>query len=208
MKKKIYVAGEKWNRLTLVRPTTEKYRGSILWEATCDCGNSTKVVPFNVKCGQKKSCGCLIADTARIQGKKNAIQGRKYDPVITSARRVWQVNYGDCNDFDLFLKLSQDNCYYCNRPPHRTYNAASTAVGKRYTDGYQLEHGDFTYNGMDRIDSSRGHTIDNVVSCCFDCNKAKSALTQDDFLKLVELIYHNLIDHATDMPMVVQRQAG
>ena len=28
--------------------------------------------------------------------------------------------------------------------------------------------------GLDRADSARGYTRDNVVTCCFDCNSLKS----------------------------------
>lgn len=34
--------------------------------------------------------------------------------------------------------------------------------------------GDINKIGCDRIDNSKGHTIDNVVPCCVDCNKARS----------------------------------
>ena len=34
--------------------------------------------------------------------------------------------------------------------------------------------GDTNKIGCDRIDNSKGHTIDNVVPCCVDCNKARS----------------------------------
>jgi hypothetical protein len=38
------------------------------------------------------------------------------------------------------------------------------------------------YNGLDRVDSTRGYSMDNVVPCCKRCNFAKSDQTVDDFL--------------------------
>jgi len=39
--------------------------------------------------------------------------------------------------------------------------------------------------GLDRIDSSRGYTDDNVQSCCIICNAMKSDLNEQDFLNRV-----------------------
>ena len=81
-------------------------------------------------------------------------------------------------DFSLnkehFTKLITDNCFYCGLEPSTlkstvTYN--------------------FYYNGIDRVDSNKGYTEDNCVTCCFNCNKAKWALTEKDFLNHIERIY-------------------
>jgi len=38
-----------------------------------------------------------------------------------------------------------------------------------------------TMGGLDRIDSSKGYTVDNVVSCCAECNRIKGdSLTYDE----------------------------
>jgi hypothetical protein len=36
--------------------------------------------------------------------------------------------------------------------------------------------------GLDRIDSSIGYTLNNVVSCCRNCNYAKRLLSADEFV--------------------------
>lgn len=110
--------------------------------------------------------------------------------MISSARIAWS-HYKDC-PFDVFLAMSQKPCYYCGRQPYRTYNA-STSHSKRarYTSDDQVREGNFTYNGLDRIDSSKGHTLDNIVTCCSECNYAKLAMSQEKFLSLVEMIYLN-----------------
>lgn len=45
-------------------------------------------------------------------------------------------------------------------------------------------------NGIDRIDSSKGYTIDNCVSCCPLCNQMKSNIDQNMFLTQIEKIYN------------------
>jgi len=36
--------------------------------------------------------------------------------------------------------------------------------------------------GLDRIDNSKGYTIDNVVPCCKICNRMKMNLNKDEFI--------------------------
>lgn len=61
--------------------------------------------------------------------------------------------------FEEFKKFREDNksCYYCG-------------------DGLPL-YG----SGMDRIDNGKGYTLDNVVPCCFKCNKIRNnSLTSEE----------------------------
>lgn len=51
-----------------------------------------------------------------------------------------------------------------------------------------LENGTISYNGLDRIDSSKGYTIDNVVPCNHKINMAKNDDTTEDFLAWVKQI--------------------
>jgi hypothetical protein len=110
---------------------------------------------------------------------------RKYHPKISSARQLWKNHYKEC-EFDTFLALSQMNCYYCGRPPQKTFNLSNS---KKWHSAVFQQHGDFTYNGLDRVDSSKGHYKDNVVPCCCDCNWAKNDMPQEEFFELVDLIY-------------------
>ena len=44
------------------------------------------------------------------------------------------------------------------------------------------------FNGIDRVDSMGGYTLNNVVSCCFICNRMKGALDNITFIKRIEHI--------------------
>ncbi len=51
---------------------------------------------------------------------------------------------------------------------------------------------DSAYNGIDRLDNRHGYEAGNVVSCCHDCNRAKSDKTLDEFRAWVSLVYDTL----------------
>lgn len=44
-------------------------------------------------------------------------------------------------------------------------------------------------NGIDRIDNNEDYLIGNVVSCCFKCNKMKSAYSVEEFLTHIKKIH-------------------
>ena len=180
----------KIHRLKFLKPTEQRRRDGVLWEVECDCGNQTLATPADVKGGRNKSCGCMAAEhraTLHTSPKSHRFETR-YTPIVALAKIVWRGyrsrekdrGYGDeILDFDSFYSLSQEQCYYCGRPPSNSFNLKG--------DDQKAEP--FIYNGIDRIDSSKGHIIDNVVPCCKICNWMKSDLTLDEFLDQIESIY-------------------
>jgi len=157
--------GEKHGMLTFVKPTNKKLHDRQAWECICDCGRITYAVANEVVSGNVKSCGCL-ADSKRYN-----------DPSIRTAHIVHNRYKDGGLDFPTFYALSQQPCDYCGRLPHRSYNR-----GKR-------KGGEFTYNGLDRVDNNKAHTVDNVVPCCWDCNDMKGSRTRDEFISHIERIH-------------------
>ncbi len=37
--------------------------------------------------------------------------------------------------------------------------------------------------GIDRVDSKKGYQVNNIISCCTDCNKIKNSKTLNNFIK-------------------------
>lgn len=178
---KKYIPGQKINRLTTV-----SYNCGI-WNCVCECGNKISVKTDALTCGNTKSCGCLKKEISSKNSTNLIKSRRKNEPSIASARRVWR-NY--CNKdincnliFKEFMLLSQQNCNYCGVEPHTKYNYFSIASSRGSIKS--KNEGSFIYNGLDRIDSSKYHTIDNVVTCCFNCNRAKNNRSVKDFLEWV-----------------------
>lgn len=51
-------------------------------------------------------------------------------------------------------------------------------------------HPVFLYTGLDRIDSSKGYSSDNIQPCCKWCNYAKRERPEEDFLLWVEKVHN------------------
>ena len=59
------LTGQKFGRLTVIKSTSERKNGCIVWECQCDCGNIVKVSSHSLKTGNTKSCGCLNLQKAK-----------------------------------------------------------------------------------------------------------------------------------------------
>ena len=57
-----------------------------------------------------------------------------------------------------------------------------------YCGGYSDELNGVKFNGVDRIDSSQGYTVENSVPCCGMCNQMKMFYDLHDFLEHAKAI--------------------
>jgi len=144
----------------------------------------------------KIRCACGIDKIVRLGDWKLARIGscgrgcqfstsRKQDPIITSAKTIFRTNYQDGNlTFEMFYLLSQQNCFYCGKSPSNKWNSFSTPSAETSSQ-FSIENGMFIYNGLDRINSFKPHNLDNVVSACINCNRAKAEKSQEEFIQWI-----------------------
>jgi hypothetical protein len=78
-----------------------------------------------------------------------------------------------------FIGLITSPCDYCGQPPSQ----------KLWQGVADKERQVFRWNGLDRIDSTKGYTEENVVPCCKTCNELKSDKTREEFLSAIEAIH-------------------
>ncbi len=136
------------------------------WRCECACGGETTVRCSTLLNRNTKSCGCFRGRPMEYgRSARNSVLYR-YKRNAEQAGRDWQIND------ELFDALTTNNCHYCGNPP--------TNVHRLYTGV-----GEFRYNGIDRKNSELGYTPENVVSCCKECQKAKSSTPYEQFLSLL-----------------------
>jgi hypothetical protein len=189
MKKKNLV-GQKFGKLTVISEETfTKYNDSRAhWNCLCECGEIITVDTNHLTTGNTKSCGCLKIEVMSepIKLRKFTTSNKKFEPNIASARRVWKSYcYQDkqCNlTFDQWLQISQEPCFYCGITQYNKYNYF---LLKKDASQEAKDKGSFSYNGLDRIDSSLPHILNNVVSSCPICNRAKSERTIGEFYQYI-----------------------
>lgn len=185
MSKFIDLTNQKFNRLTVISQA-KSIKGRIAWLCQCDCGNIKVIRAENLRDKTTKSCGCLNIDINIDRGYNMGISNSKYHPRETTARRVWKKRYNDGISFDDFLHISQMNCHYCGAIPNNEQNAA---LEDKKSSQFAKDNGTFIYNGLDRIDSSLPHIMNNIVPCCKWCNYAKRERSVAEFEIWIEQVY-------------------
>jgi hypothetical protein len=158
------------------------------WKCLCDCGKFCFSTGAHLRQGRMKSCGCKKSLPHGEASLNNLYSSYKY-----RAENVIEVPFQ--LTMDEFRLLTSKNCYYCNVPPLQEAKGSprKRKKNKNREPRIQKYNGIYLYNGIDRIDSSKGYTIDSVRTCCGICNKAKRDLKEEDFkLWILRLISYQL----------------
>jgi hypothetical protein len=188
--KKENLLNQKFGRLlVLAEAAPVGVRKRPAWLCQCDCGNQKIVKSEELKNGDTKSCGCLNQEKRKERAHKLYAPIIKYHPSEATARRVWRANYQDGISFEDFYRICQMDCHYCGAKPNNVQNSATQ---DKKSSQYAKDNGDFTYNGLDRVDSSLPHTVENIVPCCKWCNYAKRERTTVEFDVWAEQLYQTL----------------
>jgi hypothetical protein len=103
-------------------------------------------------CSRAKSAAYAAENRENIRARRNTTPRGRY---VTYKNGAKARNISFDLSFDQFMEFWQADCSYCGRP--------------------------IPTIGLDRIDSSKGYELDNVVSCCARCNRMKMDSTTEDW---------------------------
>jgi hypothetical protein len=168
------ISGQKFYRLLAIKPVEILRNRNIGWEFLCDCGNIAIKVPADVKRGHTKSCGCLYKESRKwgYKSKGEAALNKIYYQYKKRSKGVFGFTKNE------FQEITQQDCYYCGIKPNQEVRV-------------QSDSGSYFYNGIDRVDNSKGYTKENSVPCCWKCNKAKHNMTEKEFLTWISSVYNH-----------------
>ena len=170
----------KYGKLTVLNQAKNKKSGKAAWFCRCECGNFTIVSGVNLRNANTKSCGCLLGETTSKRNKLRRKKETDFNNFLSNLKK-------SARERNLELSLSNkqirdlitQSCYYCDAEPRvHKYN-------KNFQDY-------LPYNGIDRIDNSKGYILNNVVPCCSICNYMKRTLSKSEFEDHIIKIYNHL----------------
>ena len=103
-KVKFDISGQKYHRLTAIKPIRTKSR-DVKWLFRCDCGNEILIRSTSAKNGNTKSCGCLKLTSKKTHGLSN-----------TRFYRQWQSMHqrvkGNIKNSKHYTKLKIEKDWY------------------------------------------------------------------------------------------------
>ena len=175
--------GKKYGRLAVLSRAGSRNKKAV-WSCRCECGAEVAVLGRNLRSGATQSCGCLQKEGAakRMRARALPFGEAAFNALIIdlrcSAKRrgyIWNLTNAQIK------QLTSRSCHYCGVEP-----------SQKRSNSYQY-NGAYLYNGLDRINSEKGYTIDNIVPCCKTCNYAKRTMTQDKFLAWISRVYAHSI---------------
>lgn len=159
--------GQRFGALVALGEAGRDGKSQIYWEFRCDCGNIRVDQVSSVAPHKRASCGCLYRQPLGVSAGRQRY--RVYASTAKKSGRVFALSFED------FYALSQQPCHYCGALPSRQHAPLSVKGRPNY-------HGEFVYNGIDRLDNTVGYVVENCVPCCWDCNHAKGAKTYAEFV--------------------------
>ena len=190
----INLVGKKFGRLKVVARSKEKgNRQQVKWNCLCDCGRKHLITGESLRSGKSKSCGCLLRESRYVKNKNIDREKAMLLLLYSPLKKRHRNKFGNENyiDFNIFKKLSLSNCFYCNSKPSNTQPDVRYETRRGKKEKLTITNFVLKYNGIDRIDSSRGYVSGNVLPCCKNCNTAKNILTQTQFKEFIKKVYEH-----------------
>lgn len=172
------IIGQRFTHLIVVSYSHTQNGKIAWWNCICDCGNKTIVRGKDLRRNTTRSCGCYkIEQTKRYNSLEPGEAGfnvlfKRYLKDCKKKKRNFELTKEE------FKNLTKKCCFYCGKQPYRVIQPLHISTA-------------YIYNGIDRIDSNKDYTVNNVVSCCKDCNLMKNNLDIYEFIQQITLIYNN-----------------
>lgn len=175
------MTGYRCGMLTVVRPGSYRKgaRGAkaFHWVCRCDCGNEVEVRLDNLcdTSRKNKTCGCgRSGKNSSIWKGCGDLSGEKWNQIIKAARS---------RDLKVTVTIEEVWELYQRQDGKCALTGWDLIIYKRGGSASRA-----TTASLDRIDSSKGYTLDNIQWVHKWANIAKMALPQEDFINMCKAI--------------------
>lgn len=143
------------------------------WKCQCQCGNIREIETHNLTSGQSKSCGCLRFERASKNNGAwtgyNELSGSHWATILNNAKtRNISVFITIKEAWDQFVKQGR--------------KCALSGIELKFSTRRRKMIQDTTAS-LDRIDSSKAYTIDNIQWVHKETNLMKRGMINESFIQ-------------------------
>ena len=180
-RQKYKLVGERFGQLIVVEKLVNIYGNEARWRCACDCGASKVLSTKDLVQGRYKTCGhgskiCKVPqEEAWVRKRFSA-----YKSNAKKDNRKFELSITD------FSNIVNRPCNYCGGLDH--YQTSRSDYKNKRPDLLPIFH----KVGIDRVDSSIGYVLDNLVPCCKMCNKMKMEFSLEVWKNQVRKIYEQM----------------
>jgi hypothetical protein len=148
--------------------TAIEYLGNGRWKCICKCSKEVVGRSHLLRQGKHKSCQSCANKNKRM-GREAAINKVFAEYKDRAKRRglEWKLTR------DQFIEITSSPCHYTGLPPSLVRN---------------LPHGSYIYNGIDRMDNTKGYLYANCVPCCSKVNQMKMDSSLDELFQYCRMV--------------------
>lgn len=171
--------GKKYNLLTVIEFIGTDSVGNARWLCRCDCGKEKIVRGKSLLRDRVKSCGCLNWINGRKNKRWTGYEDISGDFWSTMMNRAKQRGH----DFTISIEEAWNQFIKQGR------KCLFSGIDLIFTSG-KLNKSKQTAS-LDRIDSSKGYTIDNICWVHKEINKMKLDHSVEHFIELCESVAKN-----------------
>jgi hypothetical protein len=91
------LTGKRFGRLVVSGMAEARPAGAVAWVCRCDCGGEKTVAGGNLKSGQTRSCGCMIAELLRTTTRPKPKHGHARRGNHSKTYSIWTGMRGRCH---------------------------------------------------------------------------------------------------------------
>ena len=178
------IVGKKFGKLTVLRPSRRDADSRSYYMCKCECNDENSEIEVyrnHLASSHTTSCGCNHKEIRAIT---------KYTPQMSSIMSAFRYYSDGDLTVKQFVSLATKDCHYCGCKASRVVN---NRKNRKLLSKAEKKKAEWIYNGLDAVDPSKPHNLDNVVPCCLDCNIAKMKKTQDEFKQWLTRTYSHYV---------------
>lgn len=169
------LVGSKTGKLTVIEELDEidKHKQK-LWLCKCECGGEIKLATTRITHNSVASCGCIY----HPKGEKNP----KWSGYEEISGKYWYVINSNAKKRNIELSITIEDIWniFLNQDRKCALTGQPLIM---WRTGRKRNTGNAS---LDRIDSSKGYTIDNVQWVDKDINRLKNKYSIEEFVAMCE----------------------
>ena len=164
---KIDLKDREFENLTVIRDTGKRKSRRPIWLCKCKCGQEVEILGKYLLNGDTKSCGCLVKGNAHNRTGYKSLGGTFWYTIKAGA---------EIRGIPFLITAEQAYNLYINQDKKCALTGVDILLVENYRDDYLLNTA-----SLDRIDSNKGYTIDNIQWVHKIINIMKNKLSMEEF---------------------------